>query len=90
VRPEDLLAKVHDRSSFLAFVQALAEERELAMVEEEADPSRYRLDGARGWKNADIANFLGAALTYFTDQNVDEVATWSRFADFLYSGKVVE
>jgi hypothetical protein len=90
VTPEELLVEVHDRPSFVAFVRALAEERELAVAEEQADPSRYCIDGARGWKNADIANFLGAALTMLDDQNVDEVATWSKFADFLYSGKVVE
>ncbi|WP_083868226.1 hypothetical protein [Dyella ginsengisoli] len=88
--PEELLGKVHDRPSFVSFVHALAEERELAMAEEQADPARYCLDGARDWKNADIASFLYAALTLFEDHHPNEAPSWSRFAEFLYSGKVIE
>ena len=41
--PEDLLGKVHDRPSSVAFVHALAEERELTMAEEHADPRDFEL-----------------------------------------------
>lgn len=88
--PEELLDRISDRTSFVDFVRALAEERELAMAEEQADPARYCLDGARNWKNADIASFLYAALTMFEDHNLDEPPTWQGFAHFLYSGKVIE
>ena len=43
--PEDLLDSVSDRDSFIAFVQALADEREAAEHMERSDPVRYQLGG---------------------------------------------
>lgn len=56
--PEELLDQVKDRESFIMFVQALAEELEAAAQIECANPNAYCIDGALGWKNADIASFL--------------------------------
>lgn len=91
--PEDLLDRVVDRDSFIAFVQALADEREIAEKLERADPVGYSIDGARNWKNADIASYLYASLAYFNERPFKPAETtpsWRMFADFLYVGKIYE
>lgn len=85
--PEDLLEEVHDEQSFLLFVRCLARERRTAHEMEAADPERYVIDGALGWKNADIASFLEAADSA---GGRSPSASWRWFAEFLYNGKVVE
>ena len=88
----ELLDKVVDLPTFAAFVWALVEERERAQQIERAEPERY-FDGALDWKNADIANYLGACMSYF---EMDEEAfegkepTWRDLAEFLYHGKIWE
>ena len=93
-RPEDLLENVSDRESFIAFVNALASERERASLIEKDNPKSYIADGAFNWKNGDIQNFLYAALEYFEDgplrQPIPEQPNWKMFADFLYCGKIIE
>lgn len=93
-RPEDLLDRVADRASFIAFVTALAAEREHAEKIENANPKSYIVDGALDWKNGDIPNFLYAALEYFTDgplrAPIPDQPNWKMFADFLYCGKIIE
>ena len=69
--PEELLEKVSDRDSFIAFVFALASEREEAEEIERREPKRYSIDGALNWKNGDIANYLYAALDYF-EQRIEQ------------------
>lgn len=91
--PDDLLEVVHDRESFIAFVQALAEQRRRAekMEQENVDP--HRLHGELGWENGDIASFLEAALYYFKPRPLDPPAaepSWRMFAEFLYFGKIIE
>ncbi len=66
--PEELLDQVKDRESFIMFVQTLADEREAAAQIERANPHAYCLDGALGWKNADITSFLYAMLAYFENK----------------------
>lgn len=87
---EALLEAVSDGESFVRFTEALAKERELAAKLERDDPTRYCLDGALGWKNADIASFLHAGLLCLGSSTRPAEATWKTFADFLYYGKVVE
>ena len=93
-RPESLLDGVYDRNSFIAFVQSLAEERELAQQIERDNPDRYIVDGALGWKNGNIPQFLGAALDYFTDgplkEPIPDQPTWKMFAEILWCGKIIE
>jgi hypothetical protein len=92
VKPEELLDQVHDRDSFIAFVEALADEREDAQNIERDNPQTYMLDGAHNWKNADIGSFLYASLAYFggpCDES-DNGPTWKLFAEFLYCGKIIE
>lgn len=90
---EDLLEKVVDRESFIAFVKALADERRHAQQIEAADPVRFQLGGAFDWQNGDIASFLEAALAYFEEGPYHQPETnpsWRMFAEFLYFGKIYE
>lgn len=80
---------VDDRDSFIAFVKALADEREEADEIEKLNPHAFCVDGAKGWKNADIASFLYAALDYF-DRHPNTPPSWRMMADFLYFGKIIE
>ncbi len=93
-RTEELLDRVSDRATFIAFVSALAAERESAAKIEKDNPKSYIVDGALDWKNGDIPNFLYAALEYFTDgplrEPIPEQPSWKMFADFLYCGKIIE
>ena len=94
VRPDDLLDAVCDRDSFIAFVNALASERERAQEIEREHPERYVVDGALGWMNGDIQSFLYATLDYFADGPLkDPVPTdpsWKMMAEILWCGKIVE
>lgn len=87
---EALLETVSDRDSFVRFTKALAKERELAMRIERNDPTYYCLDGALGWKNADITSFLYAGLLCLESSTEPTEVTWKTFADFLYYGKVFD
>ena len=90
--PEELLDHVNDRDSFVAFVEALAADRQRAEAMERADPVGYQLGGALVWQNGDISGFLSAALNCF-DHPENRAATessWRLFAEFLYFGKIYE
>ena len=88
------LENVKDKETFIAFVRALAEEREQAQELERENPVRYQLGGALDWQNGDIASYLWAALQYFEPapyrEPVKEEPTWKGFAKFLYMGKIYE
>jgi hypothetical protein len=93
MRPEDLLDNVHDRESFVAFAWALAEERDRAEEIERANPNVYIVDGALGWMNGSIGQFIGAGLTHFEPrlgEKLIEIPTWQDLAMFLYLGKIYE
>jgi hypothetical protein len=87
---DQLLQEVSDRESFVAFVLALADERERAERIEQVNPDRYRIDGALGWKNANISAFLYAGLSGLEDETQSPQLSWREFAMFLYTGKVYE
>lgn len=93
VPPEELLDHVRDRESFLEFVHAMIEERGRARELERAEPAKYCVDGALGWKNAEIDAFLEAACSYFQPkplQTPKSAPSWRMFAEFLYCGKIIE
>jgi hypothetical protein len=90
VRLFELLEQVKDRDSFLAFVKALVEERELAEKMEREGPEKYELRGALGRENGSISSFLGAALACVEDGSYFKEASWRAFAEFLYCGKIYE
>lgn len=90
---EELLDSVVDRETFVAFVQALASEREEAERMERADPVRFQLGGALNWQNGDISSFLWASLEYFEPRpfhQPEDPPSWRTFAEFLYFGKIYE
>lgn len=87
---EELLAEVSDKSSFIAFAEARAKERGSASSIEAQDPLRYSVDGALGWKNADISSFIYAGLRAFECLPDSGQPTWAAVAEFLYDGKMVE
>jgi hypothetical protein len=90
--PEDLRHQVRDLPTFRRFVEALAAERSEAQ-ELEADASNYKLGGAHGWQNGDIASYLYACLDYFSTKpfhQPEAEPSWRMFADFLYFGKIIE
>lgn len=89
----ELLEAVNDLPSFMAFVAALAAEREAAEQLEREEPARYQLGGALGWQNGSISTYLEAALAYFEDSGWAESSerpTWRDLAQFLYMGKIYE
>lgn len=93
MKVNELLDQVTDRDSFIAFVTALAQEREKAEQLEREEPVRYQLGGAYDWQNGDIASFLQAALQYFKPgmfRQPEETPSWKMMADFLYFGKIYE
>ncbi len=91
--PEQLLQKVVDRDSFIAFVNALAAEREEAERMERDEPVRYQLGGAHNWQNGTISSFLYSGLVYFIPtplRKPEDAPSWKMMADLLYYGKVYE
>lgn len=93
MNPEDLLDKVVDRETFVAFVIALADEREQAATLESANPDAYMIDGALNWKNGDIHSFLGAMLAYYSPKpfhHPEKEPSWKMMAELLYFGKIYE
>ncbi|HEU4635718.1 MAG TPA: hypothetical protein VFS41_06025 [Edaphobacter sp.] len=90
-----LAESVSDEKSFLAFVDALRRDRELAASAENASlADRYGPE--RGWENVTIESFLEAAHAWAEDtdfgarQDLREASPWRKFAIFLYCGKIYE
>lgn len=93
MKPHELLGQVQDRDSFIAFVRALAAEREAAQEVELAHPDPLMVDGTFDWMNTEIAPFLYACLDYFEDKpfhKPEDQPSWKMFAEFLYFGKIIE
>jgi hypothetical protein len=91
----DYLDQVVDRATFLAFVQALVEDRQDEVTKERQSPSNPYGPGANGWQNGTIEDFLFAALRWAEDEEepeegLPEKPGWRAFATFLYCGKIYE
>lgn len=90
----EALEAVHDRASFLDFVQLLVDEREQASRLEARSPEDYRWEGALGWQNTTIEGYLSGALqcTLDNEGRNDFLAepSWRSLAEFLYCGKIYE
>ena len=97
--PADLQSKldaVRDEASFVAFVTALAADREEEVAKEKASPSSPYGPGANGWENGTIEAFLDASaawaaastngLKYYQKPE----NPWKRCADIIYMGKIYE
>lgn len=90
----DALEAVHDRSTFLKFVQVLIDERALADQLEANNPEAYRLSCALGWQHRSIEGYLEGALRCVQDNEGRNdfltAPSWRAFAEFLYCGKIYE
>jgi len=90
----ECLEKVKDKETFIAFVEALADEREKANQLEKENPFGYQLGGALNWQNGDISSFLWACLASFEEGALrpapSDEPSWKTFAEFLYFGKIYE
>ncbi len=92
----NLLEKVEDAPSFLAFARALAADRSRAAGEEKAAPRSLYGPDAGGWENTSIESFLDAAISWAEDsdfglaQGLSPANPWRQFAVFLYCGKIYE
>jgi hypothetical protein len=90
-----MLEAVVDRDSFLAFVKALAADREDEVAKEKESPSSPWSAGANGWEHGTIEGFLDAAVACAVDARgtqweLPQEASWKAFATFLYRGKYYE
>ncbi|WP_052351988.1 DUF7660 family protein [Deinococcus pimensis] len=87
---------VQDRTSFLAFVEALKRDRREARALEDVDPERFRRSSALGWENTRIEDFLDAAVACARghEGSGSDFAlpdpSWRAFAAFLLGGKGYE
>lgn len=94
-----LLHAVEDRTTFLAFVRALAADRRAEIELERASPSSLYGPGAMGWENTSIDRFLDAGVSWAEDvlgtndervRQFPESPSWKTFADFLYAARGYE
>lgn len=100
VRPKMLIPEfndsdaVHDKASFVRFVEALIKDRQVAEELERANASKYSLGGANDWQNGSISAFLEAAIAGALAQqdwgNAESGPTWRDLAALLYLGKIYE
>lgn len=88
----DYLEAVVDESTFLAFVEALADDRRVA-----ARIVGDAIEGVQnGWENDSIQDFLEAGCAWAQDsafgtkQGLASASPWKKFAVFLYCGKIYE
>jgi len=92
----EVVEAVSDEKSFLAFVDALRKDRELAAAAEKASTSGLYGPAQRGWENTTIESFLEAAHAWAeasefgNRQDLKEASPWKKFAVFLYCGKTYE
>ncbi|QNQ11029.1 DUF7660 family protein [Sphingomonas alpina] len=85
-----LLETVHDESTFIDFVDALAADFALEKELEDGKPVPYSA-GLLGWENGTIDNFLGASARWGeTGVFADKQNPWRRCAHILYAGKWYE
>jgi hypothetical protein len=88
---EDLAPRVDSSDSFLAFVEALAAQRERDAGAEAGKPSSPYGPTGGGWENVTIHQFLEAAVACARDNRLfGQEPTWKAFARFLLGGKGYE
>jgi hypothetical protein len=87
----ELLERVNDRDSLIAFVEAFIAERESAETLESEQPHRYAMGGTLDWQNSDISSFLDGACQFLHHHVQDgDPPTWRMIAEFLWCGKIME
>jgi hypothetical protein len=92
-----LASAVDSKASFLAFVLALAADREDEERKERIHPSSPYGPGANGWENGRIETFLDAAAAWggatsaiTGEPMLSDAPSWRSFALFLLAGKHYE
>jgi hypothetical protein len=93
--PYELLQRVVDRESFLAFARALMLDYRDEVEKEKASPSKPYSPGPNGWENGPIDMYLEAAIDWTEDwigreRELPQEPSWRSFAEFLYAGKYYE
>ena len=94
--PSELLDEVEDLDTFLAFVDALIDDRIAEVAEQEIQPIDPLGRGPNGWENHSIEAFLSAAPRWAEDTRMGQTQgltagpSWRAFAAFLYCGKIYE
>ena len=84
--PSDLQSKLEavcDEETFIAFVTALAADREEEVAKEKETPSSPYGPGANGWENGSIEAFLDAAAAWATASKND----WSFTGSLIILGR---
>jgi hypothetical protein len=88
--------EVCDEASFLAFLEALAADKEDEQQKELAKPDSPYGSGANGWENGTIDSFLEAAASWGV-ASINGLKfykkpdnPWCRAAQILYMGKIYE
>ena len=64
---DKLVEQVNNRESFLLFVKALIEDRELEVAEEKKNPSPPYGSGLMGWENGSIEDYLESSVAWTED-----------------------
>lgn len=94
----EILERVHDRETFLDFVDALIADREAAVAAEQENPTPFvgAVADRGSWYNYSIESYLEACLAWATagsertSPRLPEPPSWKAFAEFLYCGTVYE
>jgi len=86
---DEKLEQVNSKESFLDFVQALIDDKINEEQKEIVKSSSPYSEGANGWENGTITDYLDAAHAFSVDTG-DLELSWKSFAKFLYAGKFYE
>lgn len=87
--PYELLEKVNSKETFLAFIEALKNDKLDEDEKEKIEPSNPYSDGKNGWVNGSIPQFLDSIYAYGLDNENIELE-WKSIAELFYSGKFYE
>jgi hypothetical protein len=87
--PEDLLDRVVDKETFLAFAWAMCEEAEQAEQLCRDNPEKFRYDDPLGWAHLSASGVLGGLISELEGHG-DKPITWRDAAEFLYRTKIIE
>jgi hypothetical protein len=92
----DLLDNVVDQPSFLAFIDALANDFAMDRNTEVSSPSPAYGASALGWETGTVDAFLDAAHAWGKSTlgrhefDRPDISPWRRCAEILYAGKIYE
>jgi hypothetical protein len=88
--PEEVLARVNSRETFLEFLKLLENDFSASVLEEAKNSSSLYGSNAHGWENITIDKFLGAARAWANDSDGSDSPSWQWLAMLLLAGKGYE